>query len=275
MGDVVQVTIELQPTSGTDKTDAITSGGDIAIALMEAQRDENAPVRITAPPVVSKVSVCGDGICGIDEPGVSGEPDTETTCRIDCPIELGSCPTPSSSELGDPSLPCGGNGFCSLATATCTCFDAFDGDACGHCGGGYRQVGDGCEVIVTRLASYLPSLNSTNSTGGPLNGTAPPFFNGTFAPPPVFNGTFAPPPANGTLNQPPPFAPPFDSPPQTGSPPGESGIEYAKNFTKWSPCSATCGGGRQTRTYTCLENMGSNTWEPVGASHVVPSAHDN
>jgi hypothetical protein len=45
------------------------------------------------------------------------------------------------------------------------------------------------------------------------------------------------------------------------APPVGPDITYAKRFTEWSTCSATCGGGTQTRTFICEDAAG----EIVGA----------
>jgi hypothetical protein len=60
--DVIQVTVELLPGATSGNADAITSSGDIAIALAETMENPDSPVKITTAPVITKVSECKDGI---------------------------------------------------------------------------------------------------------------------------------------------------------------------------------------------------------------------
>lgn len=45
--------------------------------------------------------------------------------------------------------PCGGRGACLPASATCTCFRLYAGDACQYCAEGARRTGDVCVPVVS------------------------------------------------------------------------------------------------------------------------------
>ena len=67
------------------------------------------------------------------EAPLAAQPATPATCAADCPVTLGSCPSPGSAEVGDPARPCGGNGWCQLATLACACATGYAGDGCEYC----------------------------------------------------------------------------------------------------------------------------------------------
>lgn len=148
----VQADITLNATSGSGSAaDAITSTEDITVAMEIARNDDNSAIRIQSSPRVTKIPECGDDLCSPGEATTLGAPPPQYDCPRDCPIVLGSCPSPGSSELGDATRECGGLGSCAPASLTCVCFAGFDGEACGHCAEGYRQVGEGCEIILSLL----------------------------------------------------------------------------------------------------------------------------
>ena len=102
-------------------------------------------------PSVAVLLTCGDGLCHLGEERVQGEDPTTTTCTEDCPIEVGECAAPTTSDVGDATVPCGGNGGCNYATLTCNCAAAYAGDSCAYCAENYIRVGDECTVSVSAL----------------------------------------------------------------------------------------------------------------------------
>ena len=154
----VQATVTLEAT-GDDAAvvGAVSSTEDIIIAFEIASSDPNSAIAILSSPVVTKIPECRDNICSPGEARIQGAPLPTYDCQQDCPIELGTCPTPGSSELGDATRQCGGLGSCAPASLTCGCFEGYGGEACGHCSEGYRRVDDGCEVITSMLLTADPT----------------------------------------------------------------------------------------------------------------------
>ena len=84
----------------------------------------------TRNPDAPKLSQC---IPYAGEAPLAAQPATPSTCAADCPVTLGTCPSPGSAEVGDPARPCGGNGWCQLATLACACATGYAGDGCEYC----------------------------------------------------------------------------------------------------------------------------------------------
>lgn len=154
----VQATVTLEATSD-DATvvGAVSSTEDIIVAFEIASSDPSSTIAILSSPVVTKIPACRDDICSPGEARIQGAPPPAYDCPQDCPIVLGTCPTPGSSELGDVTRQCGGLGSCAPASLTCGCFEGYGGEACGHCSEGYRRVDDGCEVITSMLLTADPT----------------------------------------------------------------------------------------------------------------------
>lgn len=160
----VQANITLDATSGSGSAaNAITSTEDITVAMEIARNDPTSSIRIQSSPVITKLPECGDDLCSPGEATTRGAPPPPYECPADCPIVLGTCPSPGSSELGNSTKECGGLGSCARGSLTCGCFSGFDGEACGHCAEGYRQVGEDCEVIL----SLLVLTNTTDPVSPP------------------------------------------------------------------------------------------------------------
>lgn len=150
----MQANITIAATSGEPTTQNVISGTEEMSAAMELSRlDPDASVQIQSSPTIRKLPECRDSLCSPGEARTSGETEPPPfDCPEDCPILLGPCPSPGTSELGDATLECGGLGSCARASLTCVCFAGFDGEACGYCAEGFRRVGDTCEVIASLIA---------------------------------------------------------------------------------------------------------------------------
>eukprot|EP00892_Ulva_mutabilis_P012233 jgi/Ulvmu1/9382/UM051_0009.1 len=146
---ITQANITLNATSGVETSGDVISGVEEISAAMELSRgDPTAAVQIQSSPVIRKIPECGDELCSPGEAGTKDQDPPPYYCEEDCPIMLGTCPSPGSSQLGNTTLECGGLGSCARASLTCVCFAGFDGESCGYCAEGYRMVGDNCEVIA-------------------------------------------------------------------------------------------------------------------------------
>lgn len=164
----VQANMTLEATSGVaTATNAISGIEEIAAAMELARADPNSAITISSSPVITKVPECGDDLCS---PGEARTRDADLPpyyCEADCPIVLGTCPSPGTSQLGNATLECGGLGSCARASLTCVCFASFDGEACGYCAEGFRRVGDGCEVITSLIVPAPVDVPPPRSIGGP------------------------------------------------------------------------------------------------------------
>lgn len=185
--------MEISPlTSSTPGPDAVSSTGDVTVRLLEAQTAPDIPQ--IGDLSVSKTPVCGDTLCSpgvhphrlknclqtfscltthttmnVGEARVVGVPDTNQTCMEDCPVVLGSCPSPGGNDLGNSTLQCGGKGFCNVLTLTCECFDGYSGEACGWCATSTHRADTDSGSCVVKL-SAVPALEEipadNNSTSG-------------------------------------------------------------------------------------------------------------
>lgn len=165
----LQATISLNATAGKEGADnAVTSIGNVTIALVVAT---NTPPVIEADaPVIEAVPECGDALCSPGEPRVKNQPDTPgLTCEEDCPLMLGQCDAPGTTDLGDSTQPCGGAGFglCNLATLECECYKGYAGPACNWCDDGYVRNGAACEVQVRLLQDVDDNPAGPDATAGP------------------------------------------------------------------------------------------------------------
>eukprot|EP00976_Prorocentrum_cordatum_P004152 81573-Prorocentrum_minimum.AAC.1 len=89
----------------------------------------------------TRKSVCGNRICESGETchndhyvqdlsAISGD----RCCPLDCPLAVDTCP--SSDNVGNPNIPCSGNGLCLTGCGgVCDCFIGYEGEDCGECNG--------------------------------------------------------------------------------------------------------------------------------------------
>jgi hypothetical protein len=153
---VLQVFVELKPTKGVPGGDnAITDSAGIAGAILVSAEQDGLSISSLS---VAIVVVCGDGECSTGEAKIKGQADTNSTCLKDCPVVIGSCDAPGSSDVGDSTKQCGGHGICNLLSLVCTCTKGYAGDSCAYCSDGYRRNGQVCQVILKALL-VAPSVN--------------------------------------------------------------------------------------------------------------------
>ena len=110
----MQVTVDVPALSQLDLNTLTAAGmlpalssGKIQNALSALDVNSDANDTSAVPQLtrvgVAKPSICGDGVCGPGETPVVGEMNTGTTCSEDCPFSFGKCPSPGTSEAGDPT----------------------------------------------------------------------------------------------------------------------------------------------------------------------------
>jgi hypothetical protein len=119
---VLQIRIELNATSGRAGADnAVTNSADIVGTLLVEAAKQNISASL---PTVSVILVCGDGKCQAGEEVYAASASVAnlpTSCLADCPVTIGNCPAPNEGEAGDPTVACGGNGYCRWLELTCAC----------------------------------------------------------------------------------------------------------------------------------------------------------
>ena len=104
----LEVDTEVQPLASAEVSDLATHGkspaassGAMLLALTTPSTSPLFSGLVVAS--VGKEAVCGDGVCAPGETPDAGSPDTMLTCYEDCPFKYGTCPSPGSSEAGDPT----------------------------------------------------------------------------------------------------------------------------------------------------------------------------
>ena len=134
--------------TGTVITTAGDMKGAIAMAAADVQTRRSTPPKRrplqSSSPVATACATWARSSC-------KARTNTTTTCTDDCPITVGECAAPTTSDVGDATVPCGGNGGCNYATLTCNCAAAYAGDSCAYCAENYIRVGDECTVSVSAL----------------------------------------------------------------------------------------------------------------------------
>lgn len=127
---------------------------------------------------------------------------------------------------------CSGRGICIGDQKTCDCYDGFDGMDCAKCAPGYTLTPGGfCVQPPTPCDSSGGSPDTNTTTNSPTDPKGPgkPGDTNTTTPP-------------TDPKQPDPTPPPR--------------TEFSKKFSDWTECTSKCGGGEQTRTWTCVDDNG-------------------
>ena len=78
-----------------------TSIGEILLALATPTNGSAFADLVTGS--VSRPPTCGDGVCGPGETPIAALDPTELTCAEDCPFTYGTCGSPGSNDVGDPT----------------------------------------------------------------------------------------------------------------------------------------------------------------------------
>lgn len=157
-----------EQASSSAVVDKSSVGGRIFVGMESTEQFSGR----TSPPTVGILTTCGDATCHLGEE-VTVDPVTgeEQGCAPDCPIVLGDCGAPGSSEVGNPEAECGGFGYCNRAAQVCVCAEGYGGDACEYCTDGYlRAPGNGVDYEVCEI--NVSALKSSGQTAPPPPQTA-------------------------------------------------------------------------------------------------------
>ena len=175
-----QVVVELQSLTTEEQasSNAIVDKSSMGGRVFVGMETSTTFAGKASAPDVGILTTCGDKTCHLGEE-VTVDPATgeQRGCDFDCPVVLGDCFGPGSSEVGNPTEQCGGFGYCNRAAQICVCAEGYGGDACEYCTDGYLRVpGSGvehevCELNVNALKAadpIAPPPQGTRGIGSPV-----------------------------------------------------------------------------------------------------------